>query len=145
MDEVVSHVETATEDFNALLMSIFGCTAILLAAIGVYGLMAYSVCRNEPRKSASAWRWALKPPAFEIGLIAAGHAFGRHRNFAIGVACSFGFGALARELSLRRETAGPALVFTLAPTILAVVALFAIWIPARRATRIDPITALRCE
>src|SRR3984893_3467367 len=45
MDEILSR-STAAEDFNALVLTIFGCAALLLAAIGIYGLMAYSVAQR---------------------------------------------------------------------------------------------------
>lgn len=63
MDQVVSQL-TATSDFNTLLMSIFGCGATLLAAIGVYGLMAYSVAHDRG-KSASGSPWAPRRQPFE--------------------------------------------------------------------------------
>jgi len=141
MDEVVSQ-STATEDFNALLMSIFGCTAIVLAAIGVYGLMAYSVAQ---RTQEIGIRMALGAETAGIRnrLIAQGMRLAVI-GIAIGVACSFGLAHLLESFLFGVKPLDP-LVFTLAPAILAVVALFAICIPARRATRIDPITALRCE
>jgi predicted permease len=141
MDEVVSQ-STATEDFNALLMSIFGCTAIVLAAIGVYGLMAYSVAQ---RTQEIGIRMALGAETTGIRnrMIAQGMRLAVI-GIAIGVACSFGLAHLLESFLFGVKPLDP-LVFTLAPAILAVVALFAIWIPARRATRIDPITALRCE
>jgi putative ABC transport system permease protein len=141
MDEVVSR-SSASADFNTLLMSIFGCTAIVLAAIGVYGLMAYSVAQR----------------AQEIGIrLALGAAPERIRNMviaqgmrlaivgiAIGIACSFGLTRLLATFLFGVKPLDP-LVFTLAPAMLGMIALFAAWLPARRATRIDPVAALRCE
>jgi putative ABC transport system permease protein len=141
MDEVVSQ-STASQDFNALLMSVFGCTALLLAAIGVYGLMAYSVAQRTQ----------------EIGIrLALGAESGSVRNMviaqgmrlavigiAIGVASSFGLTQLLASFLFGVKPWDP-LAFTLVPAILAAVALVAIWIPARRATRIDPVIALRAE
>ena len=141
MDEVVSQ-STATEDFNALLMSIFGCTALLLAAIGIYGLMAYSVAQRTQ----------------EIGIrLALGAEISNVRNMvivqgmrlagigiAIGIASSFGLSRFLATFLFGVKPWDP-LAFTLVPAILGTVALIAVWIPARRATHIDPITALRCE
>jgi predicted permease len=141
IDEVLSQ-STASQDFNALLMSIFGCTALLLAAIGVYGLMAYSVAQRTR----------------EIGIrLALGAESSNVRNMVIaqgmrlaGIGIAIG---IASALGLTRFLAGflfgvkpwDPLAFTLVPALLGAVALFAVWLPARRATRIDPITALRCE
>jgi putative ABC transport system permease protein len=141
MDEVVSQ-SNASANFDTLLMSIFGCTALLLATIGIYGLMAYSVAQRTQ----------------EIGIrLALGAELSNVRNMviaqgmrlavigiAIGIATSFGLTRLLASVLYGVKPLDP-LVFTLAPAILGAVALFAVWLPARRATRIDPITALRCE
>jgi len=123
-------------------MSIFGCTALLLAAIGVYGLMAYSVAQRTR----------------EIGIrLALGAESSNVRNMVIAqgmrLACIGIAIGIASALGLTRLLAGflfgvkpwDPLAFTLVPALLGAVALFAVWLPARRATRIDPITALRCE
>jgi putative ABC transport system permease protein len=141
IDEVVSQ-SNASADFDTLLMSIFGCTALLLAAIGIYGLMAYSVAQRTQ----------------EIGIrLALGAELSKVRNMviaqgmrlavigiAIGMATSFGLTRLLASVLYGVKPLDP-LVLTLVPAILGAVALFAVWLPARRATRIDPITALRCE
>jgi putative ABC transport system permease protein len=141
MEEVAAE-SIANTDFNTLLMSIFGAAAILLAAIGVYGLMAYSVAQRTQ----------------EIGIrLALGAELGSIRNMviaqgmrlavvgiAIGIASSFGLTRLLASFLFGVKPWDP-LVFTLAPAILGVIALFAVWLPARRATHIDPATALRTE
>jgi predicted permease len=141
MDEVVSE-SRASADFNTLLMSIFGCTAILLAAIGVYGLMAYSVAQ---RTQDIGIRLALgaEPASIRNMVIAQGMRLAV-AGIVIGLASSFGLTRLLSSFLFGVKPWDP-LVFTLAPAILAAIALFAVWLPARRATRIDPITALRCE
>ena len=55
MEETLSR-STAAENFNTLVLTMFGCAALLLAAIGIYGLMAYSVGQRAT-KSASGWLW----------------------------------------------------------------------------------------
>jgi len=141
MDQVVSE-STASQDFNALLMSIFGCTALLLAAIGVYGLMAYSVAQRTQ----------------EIGIrMALGAEVSSVRNMVIvqgmrlavigiviGIAASFGLARLLADFLFGVQPWDP-LAFILVPAILGAVALLAVWIPARRATHIDPVIALRAE
>jgi predicted permease len=141
MDEVVSQA-TASQDFNALLMSIFGCAAILLAAIGVYGLMAYSVAQ---RTQEIGIRLALGAPTPSIRNMVIGQGMRLAAvGIAIGIGASFGLTRLLAGFLFGVKPLDP-LVFTLAPAILGAVAFFAVWLPAHRATRIDPITALRCE
>ena len=141
MDEVVSQ-SRASADFNTLLMSIFGCTAILLAAIGVYGLMAYSVAQ---RTQDIGIRLALgaEPASIRNMVMAQGMRLAVV-GIVIGLASSFGLTRLLSSFLFGVKPLDP-LVFTLAPAMVAAIALFAVWLPARRATRIDPITALRCE
>lgn len=141
MDEVVSR-SSATADFSTVLMSIFGCTAILLAAIGVYGLMAYSVAQ---RAQEIGIRLALgaAPASIRNMVIAQGMRLAVI-GIAIGVASSFGLTQLLASFLFGVKPRDP-LVFALAPAILAGIALFSVWLPARRATRIDPVAALRAE
>jgi putative ABC transport system permease protein len=141
MDEVVSQ-SNASADFNTLLMSIFGCTALLLAAIGIYGLMAYSVAQ---RTQEIGIRLALGAESSSVRnmVIAQGMRLAVI-GIAIGIASSFGLTRLLNSFLFGVKPWDP-WVFTIAPAILGAVALFAVWLPARRATRIDPITSLRCE
>jgi putative ABC transport system permease protein len=141
MDEVVSR-STANEDFNTLALSIFAGAALLLAMIGIYGLMSYNVSQ---RTQEIAIRLAL------------GAESGRVRNMVvfqcmclaligilIGIASALGltrliasilFGVQARDL----------LIFVSVPALLCVVSLFAVWLPSRYATRINPADALKWE
>ena len=141
MDEIVSR-STANQDFNTLALTIFAGTALLLAAIGIYGLMAYTV---EQRTQ-------------EIGIrLALGAEYGNVRNMIIfqgmrlaligviiGVASSFALTKLIASLLYGVQARDP-LVFIGIPVLLSVVALLAVWLPARRATRVSPMDALRCE
>ena len=141
MDEVVIK-STARADFNMLLLTIFGASALLLAAIGIYGLMAYSV---EQRTQ-------------EIGIrLALGAETGAVRNMVVvqgmrlaligvvvGVAGAFGLTRLLEKFLYGVKTLDP-LVFISVPVLLSLVALFAVWLPAQRATKIDPLEALRYE
>jgi putative ABC transport system permease protein len=141
MEQVVSE-SSATADFSTFLMSIFGSAAILLAAIGVYGLMAYSVAQ---RAQEIGIRLALgaAPASIRNMVIAQGMRLALIGT-AIGIAAAFGLTRLLATVLYGVEPRDP-LVFTLAPALVGVIALFSVWLPARRATRIDPITALRCE
>ena len=141
MDEIVSR-STANQDFNTLALTIFAGTALLLAAIGVYGLMAYSV---EQRTQ-------------EIGIrLALGAEYSDVRNMivfqgmrlaligvVIGVASAYGLTKLIASLLYGVQARDP-LVFIGVPVMLSLVALIAVWVPARRATRVSPMDALRCE
>jgi len=141
MEEVVTR-STARERFNMTLLTIFGCAALLLAAIGIYGLMAYSVQQRTQ----------------ELGIrMALGAAPGRVRNaivmqgmrlalagVVVGEAAAFGLTRFLANFLFGVKTWDP-LVFTTVPVLLSAVALLAVWLPALRATRIDPVTALRCE
>lgn len=141
MTEVVLQ-STARQDFNMLLLTIFGVCALILAAIGIYGLMAYSV---QQRTQEMGIRMALGADRAQIrGLVVwqgmrlaiigvvlgTGAAFGLTRFLA-----SFLFGVKAWD----------PLAFAAVPVILSAVALVAVWFPATRASRLDPQKALRIE
>jgi putative ABC transport system permease protein len=141
MDQVVSE-STASQDFNALLMSIFGCAALLLAAIVVYGLMAYSVVQRTQeigiRLALGAESSNVRNMVIAQGMRLAGI------GIAIGFVSSLGLTRLLADFLFGVKPWDP-LVFTLVPLILGAVALLAVWLPAQRATRIDPVIALRSE
>jgi predicted permease len=141
MDEVISR-STSRQRFNMLLMSVFGVAALSLAAIGVYGLMAYSVNQRTQ----------------EIGIrMALGAGSGHVRKMVVLQGMTFsligivlGTGAalgLARLISTFLYGVQPwdLAVFVTVPAVLTLIALLAVGIPAIRATRIDPINALRYE
>ena len=141
MEEILSR-STAAENFNTLVLTIFGCSALLLAAIGIYGLMAYSVAQR----------------AQEIGIrLALGAESSRIRNMVVfqglrpalagvvcGLAAAFGLTRLIASFLFGVKAWDP-LVFFVVPVILVGVALVAVWLPAMRASRVDPIQALRHE
>jgi putative ABC transport system permease protein len=141
MSEVVS-TSTSRQQFNMWLMTVFGACALLLAAIGIYGLMAYSV---EQRTQEIGIRLALGAPARQVknmvvrqgmALTLVGVVVGLMSAYLLSrFVASFLFGVQARD----------PLVFSAVPLILSAVAFVAVWLPARRASRIDPIIALRAE
>jgi putative ABC transport system permease protein len=141
MTEVVVQ-STARADFNMLLLTIFGCSALLLAAIGIGGLMAYSV---EQRTQEIGIRMALGAESSNVRNMV---VFQGMRlalvGVAIGIAAAFGLTRFLASFLFGVQTWDP-VVFTAVPVLLASVALLAVWLPARRATRIDPVTALRYE
>jgi predicted permease len=139
MDEVES-ASTARQDFNMVLMLIFGGSALLLAAIGIYGLMAFSV---EQRTREIGIRIALGARDVQTMVIRQGMQLVL-LGTAIGVAAALGLTRFLTSFLYGVAALDPA-VFIAVPILLAAVALAAIWIPARRASRVDPIQALRCE
>ena len=141
MDEVVVS-STARADFNMLLLTIFGCSALLLAAIGIYALMAYSV---QQRRQELGIRMALGADAVDVRNLV---IFQGMRlavlGVLVGIAAAFGLTRLIANLLFGVKTWDP-VVFISVPLILSAVALLAVWIPARRATQVNPVDALRYE
>ena len=141
MDEVLSQ-SIARQNFNMLLLGVFAIAALALTAVGIYGVMAYSVAQRT----------------HEIGVrMALGADRARIRNLVVGkgmLTAALGvIVGLAAAAFLARFLAGflfgvrpwDPMVFIAVPVLLALVALFALWIPARRAARLEPIEALRVE
>ena len=141
MDEVMAR-STARQNFNMLLLSIFGAVALLLATIGIYGLMAYSVAQ---RTQEIGIRMALGADSKRIRKLVVWQGM---RLALIGIVCgiaaSFGLTRLLSTFLFGVKPWDPA-VFVSAPLILAVVALLAVWLPAARASNVDPMQALRTE
>jgi putative ABC transport system permease protein len=141
MDEVVVH-STARESFNMLLLSIFGASALVLASIGIYGLMAYSV---QQRTQEMGIRMALGADRSRIRNLVVWQ--GMQLTIAgviVGAGAAFGLTRLIASLLFGVKTWDP-IVFVTVPVVLAAVALLAVWLPATRASRLDPMAALRVE
>jgi ABC-type antimicrobial peptide transport system permease subunit len=141
MEEVVSR-STSRQRFNMLLMAVFGCAALLLAAIGIYGLMAYSV---EQRTREIGIRLALGAgkPAVERMVVWQGMRLAL-AGVAAGIGAALALTRLMSALLFGVKDKDPA-VFAGVAVLLALVSLAAVWLPARRATRIDAVVALRYE
>jgi len=141
MDEVVGR-STASDSFNMLLMSIFGAVALVLAAIGIYGLMAYSV---EQRAQEMGIRMALGADRATIRRLVVWHGMRlAFTGVALGIAAAFGLTRLIANFLFGVKPWDPA-VFICVPLILSAVALLAVWLPAMRASRVEPMQALRAE
>ena len=124
------------------MLTIFAGLALLLAAIGIYGLMSYSV---EQRTQELGIRMALGAGQNDMlqlvvrqGMLLAGI------GLAIGLAASLGLSRIMAKLLFGVKTTDP-VTYTAVTVILISVALLATYIPARRATQIDPMIALRYE
>src|SRR5579883_589237 len=141
MDEVVAR-STARQDFNMLLLTIFAGAALLLAAIGIYGLMAYSVAQ---RTQEIGIRMALGAQARDVRRMVVLQGLGLALvGVVVGIAAALGLSKAIASF-LFGVTAWDPVVFGTVPVLLGSVALLAVWIPARRATRVDPLDALRYE
>jgi putative ABC transport system permease protein len=141
MTEVVGQ-STARQDFNMLLLTIFGASALTLAAIGIYGLMAYSV---EQRTQEMGIRMALGADRSRIRSLVVWHGMRLAIvGVIIGIGAAFGLTRFIASFLFGVKTWDP-LVFVTVPIVLSLVALLAVWMPATRASRLDPQQALRIE
>lgn len=141
MNQVVAE-STARSRFNTWLMTIFGCCAALLAAIGVYGLMAYVV---QQRTGEIGIRMALGADAHRIRLMVLKRGIGiALAGATIGVTASWWLARLITSLLFALSPRDPP-VFIAVPLALVVLTILGAWIPARRASHVDPLIALRME
>jgi predicted permease len=141
MDEVIRK-SVAQRRFALEILAFFAVVALLLAAIGIYGVMAYTFSQ---RTHEIGIRMALGAQQKDILRMALGEGM---TLVALGLVCGF-IGALILTRLLRtllyNVTPGDPLTFLAIATILAGVALLACLLPARRATQVDPLEALREE
>jgi predicted permease len=141
MADVVSR-STSRQRFNMWLMTVFGICALLLAAIGISGLMAYSV---EQRTQEIGIRLALGANVSSVKrMIVRQGMLLALAGIAIGLASALGLAQLMQSMLFGVTTRDP-VVFVGVPMLLTLVSFVAVWLPARRASRVDPIVALRYE
>jgi len=132
----------ARHRFTMLLMGFFAATALSMTAIGIYGVIAYNVAR---RKQEIGVRMALGARRGSVLRLVVGQAM---RPVALGLCIGLGAALLLARL-LRGLLYGVGvhdpLTFVVVTCVLLVVALLAAYLPGRRATRVDPVVALRSD
>ena len=127
---------------GAMLLGVFGLLALLLATVGIYGVLSYSVSQ---RTQEVGIRMALGATSRTVlGLVVGQGMLLVAIGVGIGLAGSWGLARLLASLLFGVKTSDPA-TFAVVSLVLAVAAFVATYIPARRATKVDPITALRYE
>jgi len=141
MDHIVDDT-ISQRRFNMLLLAIFAATALVMAAVGIYGVLAYAVSR---RTREIGIRMALGAQTRDVFQLIGGEGF-------VLVLAGIGMGlagalALTRLMSSLLFGVSPtdAATFAAVPAVLGAVALLACYLPARRAARVDPTVALRCD
>lgn len=141
MDQVVAE-SNAQPHFHLLLLGVFAAVALVLAAVGIYGVISYSVSRRTHEVGV---RMALGARSHDVLKLVVGQGL---KLALIGLSVGFmGAFALTRLMAglLYGVSATDPATFSIMALLLLAVALVASYLPARRATRIDPIVALRCE
>ena len=127
---------------NVVLLGVFGVLALLLASIGLYGVASYSVSQ---RTREIGVRMALgAQPTNVLGLVLGRGLVLVGAGLVIGLLAALAAAGVMRALVIGINPRDP-LTFGVTAVVLGAVALFATWLPARRATRIDPLVALRTE
>jgi ABC-type antimicrobial peptide transport system permease subunit len=141
MDEAVA-ASVAQPRFRMLLLAVFAISATLIATCGIYGLMAYAVTQ---RRREIGVRMAVGAEPGDVLRLVLGRAL---RIVGLGVIVGLA-GAVGVTRVLQRFLFGVTptdpLAFTVVTLLLVAVGMLAAWLPARRATRIDPTAALRAE
>jgi predicted permease len=133
---------TSRTRFIALLLALFAALALVLAVTGLYGLIAYSVAQRT-REIGIRMALGARPAQVLRRTLGQGLAL-MALGGVLGVAAAFGLARLLRSLLYEVSAADP-WTFVAVVLVLALAALVASYIPARRAARIDPMTALRYE
>ena len=132
----------AAPRFRAILVALFGAVALSLALAGIYGVMAYAVGQ---RSNEFGLRIALGASTGSVLRLVLGQGLALACiGLALGLAASIAGTRLLKSMLFQVQPNDPA-TFVAVATLLTVVALLACYMPARRATRVDPMVALRYE
>jgi putative ABC transport system permease protein len=141
MTEVVND-SIATTRFTGMILGLFAFLALALASIGVYAVLSYLVSR---RAQEIGIRIAMGADTKDVlGLVIGKGFLVCAAGIGIGLAASLGLARLMSSLLHEVRPTDPA-TFLSVPAVLALVALAACFVPARRASRVDPVVALRAE
>ncbi len=141
MDDIVSQ-SVAPRRFSMMLLTVFAVAALLLASIGIYGTMSYAVAQRT-REIGLRITLGAQPENVLRMVIREGMKLALI-GVALGLIASFALTRTIKNLLFGVSTTDP-LTFLGITLLLAAVALFACWIPARRATKVAPLVALRYE
>ena len=141
MEEIRSH-SIAQPRLTALLLGVFAALALILATVGIYGVMAYSVTQ---RTHEMGLRMALGARASDVLALVVGQGMLlTATGIALGLAGAFAITRVLEKFLWGVRPTDP-VTFIAVSLLLAAVALLASYLPARRATDVDPMVALRYE
>jgi putative ABC transport system permease protein len=141
MDQLISE-GNARQNFNTLLLTVFASIALLLAAVGIYGLMSYAV---EQRMQEIGIRMAMGADQGKIMRLVLGQGMRLAMvGTVLGLAGAFGLTRLLAKFLFGVKPSDP-LAFSMVAVTLIVVTLLAAFVPTRRAMHVDPVVALRQE
>jgi putative ABC transport system permease protein len=141
MEQIVSQ-SVAARRFSMLLLAVFAVVALALAVIGIYGMLSYAVAQ---RTREIGLRMTLGAQRTDVMRLVIGHGMKLAiAGVALGLIASFALTRTMKNLLFGVSATDP-VTFGLITLLLSLVALLACWIPARRATKVDPIEALRYE